>query len=143
MSCEVRYNEFGRGIYTTKNFKVGETVILNPLLRAFDADTKHLLKTSMYRYAFEWHDGTLSFALGLGALLNHSEEANVEQSFIGEDGIIFKAIKAIKQGSEITLDYEGTPDLAFQPGSRPYPANEPDFVFSEQQIFPRPVKDQL
>jgi uncharacterized protein len=103
----------GRGIFANKKFKNGSVIECCPTLILSESDTKHIDPTALYNYYFSWgQDLKLSaIALGYGSLYNHSYRPNAiyEKDFINNQ-IIFKAIKDIQRGQEITVNYNGYPE---------------------------------
>jgi SET domain-containing protein len=59
-------------------------------------------------YVFVWEDNKFAVALGYGSLYNHSYEPNAKY-IRKKDKILFQAIKDIKSGEEITINYNGNP----------------------------------
>jgi len=69
-------------------------------------------KTLLRNYYFMWGKSTCGICLGFGSLHNHSYEPNaIYKKNIKEKTIDFIAIKNIKMGEEITVNYNyGNPN---------------------------------
>ena len=106
-------NLHGRGVFSLQSFSKGETIEKAPAILLNAAEKEHLQTTSLFRYYFLVPNDKTSVALGLGysSLYNHSIPANAEYSMdIKKRIIIIKAAQPIKEGEEITLNYNGTPN---------------------------------
>jgi len=102
----------GRYIVATRDFKKGETIEICPVITLTPTERKHLEKTLMAYYIYPWKSTrSASLVFGYGSLLNHSFEPNADwkQNFKTQS-MVYKAIKPIKKGEEITVNYNGEPD---------------------------------
>lgn len=102
----------GRGIFALKNFKKGELVESCPVLTFTPKERKSLEKTSLNFYVYPWRSTkSASLSLGYGSLYNHSYSPNADwkQNFKTEE-MEYRAIKPIKKGEEILINYNGEPD---------------------------------
>lgn len=61
-------------------------------------------------YVFGAPEGMLAVALGYASLYNHSFEPNAQYDFLEDDIITITAIKPIKAGEEIFINYNGDPE---------------------------------
>ena len=106
MSCgiEVRPSRYGRGVFATRRFDEGELVESCPTLELPDADAKGLLRDYIFSSV---NDGNVVVVLGYGMLYNHSSDANVEYFQDDASTIDYYAVRPIKPGEELTIDYEG------------------------------------
>lgn len=102
----------GRYVVATRNFKVGEIIESCPVITFTPTERKTLEKTLMAYYIYPWKSTRgASLAFGYGSLINHSFEPNADwkQNFKTE-AMVYRAIKPIKKGEEITVNYNGEPD---------------------------------
>ncbi|WP_197453314.1 SET domain-containing protein [Caulifigura coniformis] len=96
----------GRGVFARKDIKKGTTFETVPLI-VFDNDECEGAK--MATYVFEWTKKTSAIALGYGSLYNHSYEPNARYYDGKHETKEFMAIRDIKAGEEITVNYNGNP----------------------------------
>lgn len=102
----------GRGVFAGRDFAAGETVEQAPVIVIPAAEVDRIDETVLYFYYFLWgEDGESgAIALGMGSLYNHSYEPNVVYRKRFRDGMIdFIALRAIREGEEIRINYNGTP----------------------------------
>lgn len=100
----------GRGVFATKNIRKGKRFLVNPILLTKKEDAPSLSKTDLARYWFEWSKDTYAFAMGHGNFFNHSYKPNAEYCIYKKaKEIVFTAIKTIKKGEEIFVNYNGDP----------------------------------
>lgn len=100
-----------RGVFATTRIRKGETIEICPVIIIPLKDKKALDKTHIYNYYFRWgRRNQPAIALGYGSLYNHSYNPNAEYDQKVKRGvIIFKAIKEIKKGEEILVNYNREP----------------------------------
>jgi len=100
-----------RGLLATRDIAVGEVIEHCPVILIPVAQEDALEATVLGNYYFLWNDDFYAMALGLGSLHNHSYHANTifERDFDGQL-IVFKAAKPIRQGEELTINYNGETD---------------------------------
>jgi len=112
-SVEVRKTKNkGNGVFALKNFKKGETIEICPVLTLNTKERKRCECTLLAFYMYPWRS-TRSGAvvLGYGSIYNHSYEPNADwYPKTATENMTFKAIKPIKKGSEISVNYNGEPD---------------------------------
>lgn len=85
------------GVYATRAFAAGETVILGVPGRRAPANHSHANQVSLTEWVFED---------GLGPIVNHSCDPNCGVRVNEEvDGFDFVALVPIEAGDEITFDY--------------------------------------
>ena len=102
----------GRGVFALKDFGEGEIIETCPVINITPKERKIVEKTIFNYYIYPWRS-TLSgsLALGYGSIYNHSFSPNADwkQNF-KSNSMVYRAIKPIKKGEEITVNYNGEPD---------------------------------
>ena len=102
----------GRGVFALRDFKKGELIESCPVLTFSPKERKHLEKTLMNYYIYPWRSTRgASLALGYGSIYNHSYTPNADwkQNF-SKMAMEYRALKDIKNGEQITVNYNGEPD---------------------------------
>lgn len=98
------------GVFATKTLKVGEIIETCPVVVLSRDTTKIIDGRDIDNYTFFWEEDKSAIALGCGSLYNHHYEPNARYCKELEKNILtFKAIKPIKKGEEITINYNGNP----------------------------------
>lgn len=97
----------GRGVFATKTLRRGESIESAPLLIVDRKDFKKIEGTELNNYWFEFCKNKRAFALGYGSMYNHSYEPNAAYDLTTDGLIIITAIKPIKKGEEIFVNYNG------------------------------------
>jgi len=111
MSIEVRKTGFERGVFAKKEISLGEVIEECPVIILSAHERGQVFMTRLSNYIFDWGRGRAGFALWYGSLYNHSYEPNaVYYADPVNELIVFKAIKSIKPGDEITVNYNCNPD---------------------------------
>lgn len=98
----------GRGVFTSKILKKGDLVEICPVIELSYKEHQTLAGHLLENYAFVWNTRKKSVAilLGFGSLYNHSTKPNTDYiKKIKEGVMVFKALKTIKAGEEISIDY--------------------------------------
>ena len=100
-----------RGLLATRDIEAGEVIERCPLVFIPVAQEDALEATVLGNYYFLWDDDFYAMALGYGSFQNHSYHANVsfKRDFEAKQ-IVFTAAKAVRQGEELTINYNGDPD---------------------------------
>jgi SET domain-containing protein len=109
---EVKKSRYGRGIFATRNIKKGELIHEAPVIVCPDDEYKRLKKTSLRNYYFNWGEDYdhVAIALGYGSLFNHSYSPNaVFDNNLKKETVDFHALRNIKAGEEIFVNYNGDP----------------------------------
>ena len=103
--------EFNRGVFAKCDIKKGELLHEAPVLSYPNEQHKHIEKTLLADYAFEYGIGQSAILLGYGMLFNHSYEPNAtyEINFKNQTFDFF-AFTDIKAGDEILINYNGDVD---------------------------------
>lgn len=102
----------GRGVFALKNFKKGELIESAPILTLTPKERKHCAKTNLNYYMYPWRSTrSACVAFGCGSVYNHSYDPNADwkQDF-RSTSMSYRAVKPIKKGEEITVNYNGEPD---------------------------------
>lgn len=105
----------GRGVFSNKTFKADAVIEIAPVVLLDKSEKDFLQHTDLFSYYFLVSDINNPVALGLGytSLYNHAYKANAVYSISLKDVIItIKACKFIREGEEITLNYNGSPENA-------------------------------
>ena len=101
----------GRGVFATAFIPEGTVVERAPVLVMPSDD---VLSGSagdvLQNYVFEWGRGTMALALGYGSMYNHSYQQNARYDDVGRLTKVYKALRDIKPGEEITINYNGHED---------------------------------
>ena len=104
----------GRGMFTKKAIKAGVTIETAPVVVMDAEERRHLEKTKLYNYIFEWQpEGAdlCCMALGNVPLYNHSYKSNCEYYMdYDTDTISIQTVRDIKEGEELTINYNGSWD---------------------------------
>jgi len=111
ISLEIRrIKSKGMGVFAAKDFNEGEIIEICPIIVLPEEETKLIDKTKLCDYYYGWGTNFIAIALGYGSLYNHSYEPNAayEKDF-EKNIIIFKCLRLIKKGEEITINYNGNP----------------------------------
>ncbi len=107
-----RINNKGRGVFALKDFKKGEIVENCPVINITPKERKKCENTILAYYIYPWRSTRSgSLVLGFGSIYNHSYTPNADwkQNFKSET-MVYRALKPIKKGEEITVNYNGEPD---------------------------------
>lgn len=102
----------GRGVFALKSFKAGEIIESCPVINITPSERKRVEKTIFNFYIYPWRSTRSgSLVLGYGSLYNHSFKPNADwkQNFKTQS-MIYRAVRNIKKGEEITVNYNGEPD---------------------------------
>lgn len=102
-----------RGIYANRRFRKGEPIEDVPVIVIPDEEWEHVAATVLYHYAFCFGEESehVAIALGYGSLYNHSYAPNAACDTYWQDRRMrFVALRDIRKGEEITINYHGDPD---------------------------------
>lgn len=102
----------GRGVYASVAIPAGTVFERAPLLvmsekEALAHEYSHILPA----YVFEYGKGKVALALGFGSLYNHSYAPNARYDDAGSQVKEYRALRDIKAGEEITINYNGAEDV--------------------------------
>ncbi len=100
-----------RGLLAARDIAAGEVTERCPVILIPVTQEDALEATVLANYYFLWDDDNYAMALGYGSFQNHSYHANVifKRDFEAQQ-IIFTAVKPVRQGEELTINYNGDPD---------------------------------
>ncbi len=103
----------GRGVFALKNFKKGELIEECPAVPLTNKERALIGKTILEYYVYPWRgDKDGAIVLGYSMLYNHSLDPNARYYLkYGSRKIIYKALKSIKKGEEILVNYNGDPKI--------------------------------
>ena len=103
----------GRGVFTTKNLRVGTIVEISPVVALSKKDRKLIEATKMHDYIFEWGEDHKQACVALGyiSLYNHEYNSNCEYEMDFENLLVtIKTVKTIKKGDELSINYNASPN---------------------------------
>jgi SET domain-containing protein len=100
----------GRGVFARRRIAKGTLIERVPVLVVPVKDIVTGLKNPVLaKFSFIRSDTTLAIALGYGSLYNHSYRPNAEYDDGPAATMYFTALRDIKPGEEITINYNGVP----------------------------------
>ena len=95
----------GLGIIAKQDFNKNELVEAAPIIEIPEKDNNLCAWTIFGKYWFSLTDQICCIGLGYTSIYNHANKPNA--SFYSADKVLLiKAIKKIKKGEEITVDYQ-------------------------------------
>jgi uncharacterized protein len=100
----------GRGVFATRLIRRGETIEEAPVIVIPASQLKQILKTTLRDYYFVWgaKRDQAAVALGLCSLCNHARKSNANFALEANYMTIrFFALTRIRQGEEVTVNYNG------------------------------------
>jgi uncharacterized protein len=103
----------GRGVFTDKNIKANTVLEIAPVLLISSKDRKMIEQTNLTNYIFEWgaRHRMAVLALGYVSLYNHDYASNCDYEMdFDSNTITIKAIKTIKKGEELCINYNANPN---------------------------------
>ena len=98
----------GRGVYAARNIKKDELIEKCPIIEIPKHDLANLKESILTTYFFFFgkNKEELLVALGFGSIYNHAYTSNARYIIKPQDATIdFVALKEIKKGQEITVNY--------------------------------------
>lgn len=100
-----------RGVIATEAIGKDRVIEKCPIILIPNAEWNSLTSTVLKKYYFEWNKTHHCIVLGHGSLYNHSFKPNAHYVYdYPRKVLIFKALKAIKKGEEILVNYNGYAD---------------------------------
>ena len=104
----------GRGVFTASPLEEGTIIEICPVIVCKPSDKSAIDQTDLYNYYFLWgeQEDRCALALGYGSLYNHSFHPNSRYLADYEmDTLSFYALRRIEAGEEITVNYNGLPEI--------------------------------
>lgn len=101
----------GNGVFTSQPIKTGTIVEVSPVIVMEHSERLLLDQTLLHDYIFEWgyRKKQCCMALGYVPIYNHSFDSNCEYEMeFDKDLIRITAVKDIKKGEELFINYNGT-----------------------------------
>lgn len=98
----VKQGRHGRGVFATRRFAAGELVERCHTVELADSEVTGQLGDYVYTSVKE---GDVLIVLGYGMLYNHSADPNVEYVQDEPSTVTFLALRTVKPGDELTIDY--------------------------------------
>lgn len=100
-----------RAIIATEKIQKGQVVESCPVIVIPRTQEDNLAKTLLNFYYYEWNEGNVVIILGYGSIFNHSYTPNCyyHRDFAKKE-LQYIALRDIKAGEELTVNYNGTPD---------------------------------
>lgn len=102
----------GRGVFTNEDIKAKTIIEVSPVIPLSAGDRLLIEQTKLFNYIFEWGKSKklCCIALGYVSLYNHDYDANCLYWMDYKKEIItIEAVKNIKKGSELTVNYNAEP----------------------------------
>lgn len=100
----------GRGVFARRPIRKGEVIERVPLLiLTAEEYAKGMDRSILASYVFAWGEGQFALALGYGSLYNHSYKPNALYEDEEPQAKRFVALRSIKAGEEVTVNYNGSP----------------------------------
>lgn len=103
-----RAGKLGRGIFATKEFKKGALIEKAPILVLDWRDTVLIECSKLVQYVYTYGWDQACVGLGFTSLYNHSIRPNAVYDVL-EDRIEIRALRKIKKGAQIRVNYNGEP----------------------------------
>jgi hypothetical protein len=105
----------GRAVYATRDVRAGEVlervpVLLIPRAQVFGPGEVAQRSARISWYVFRWINTKrdyVALSLGYGSIYNHSEHPNARYEMSPPDIMTFIALRDIRGGEEITINYRG------------------------------------
>lgn len=111
LTIEPRHaGEKGLGVFALRPITAGELIERAPAIVLSPGETRLIAQTVLKKYYFEWgkDQGDSALVLGCGFLYNHSYDPNADYfRRLDEREIHFVAARDIREGEEISINYNG------------------------------------
>lgn len=100
----------GRGLFAVDAIAAGTEIVRCPALVIPRGQWRAIEPTIVGDYCFAWDSG-VALALGVGSMCNHDVDPNAEVAADhAQRELVFRAIRAIEPGEEITIAYRDRED---------------------------------
>ena len=100
----------GRGVFALTDIAKDTVIERVPVIMLRVGEIYGDLHTSdLSDYIFSWGDDWVGLSLGYGSMYNHSYDPNAVYECLDDRSQIFSALRDIKDGDEITINYNGEP----------------------------------
>lgn len=100
----------GRGVFAIRSISKDTEIERVPVIVVPEQDVFGYTRTSaLAGYVFNWKKGRMALALGYGSLYNHSFKPNAQYFIENKDTMSYMALRDIKAGEEITINYNSDP----------------------------------
>ena len=113
---KIRYisKEKGKGAFAKKDIKKNIVIDVANVILIPNKDYKKIKKTVLFDYCYIWQDPKHkpgfenAITLSISQFINHSYEPNIRYLYDYKNKAIqFSAIREIKEGEELTVNYNG------------------------------------
>jgi hypothetical protein len=104
----------GRGVFTAEPLEAGSLIEVCPVIVLPEKDLPAIHGSGLHDYYFLWEEDQkkCAIALGYGSLYNHSYQPNARYDADYEGRTLdFYTLEDIEAGSEITVNYNGEPEV--------------------------------
>ncbi len=99
----------GRGVFARAAIAEGAVVEEVPVLVIpIKNFVGGLENPTLRKYFYIWTKGNVAVSLGYGSLYNHSFAPNADYEY-GAGSLLYRALRDIAKGEEITINYNGDP----------------------------------
>jgi SET domain-containing protein len=100
----------GRGVFARRRIRKGEVIERVPMIVMTAKEFEDEVSGScLSNYCFAWGRNQVALALGYGSIYNHSYAPNARYEDVGPQTKLFRALRTIEPGEEITVNYNGKP----------------------------------
>lgn len=102
----------GRGVFANRRIRKGEVIEVAPVIVISGRDAARIHKLNLFNHCYSWgvRGDQSALALGFGSLYNHSYDPNATYGHLFKRrAIVFRALRDIAPGEEITHNYNGSP----------------------------------
>lgn len=97
----------GRGVFATRHIDADELLMTAPLLLIPGEERRHLARTIVDDYVYEWDDdGGAALVLGVSSMINHAADPNTFLWLLPDDtSAELWSVSPIAAGDEVTVSY--------------------------------------
>jgi len=109
----------GRGVFARRHIRKGTVIERVPVILVSMKEVfSQAPRSKLADYVFIRDRDTVAVVLGYGSLYNHSYQPNAQYYDSGRHTQVFEAIRDIRPGEEITVNYNGSATDRRQVGFR-------------------------